>query len=251
MSCTLGDVPQNLEKACHYIEEAGREGADLICLPELFATGYNLGILADEIQSLSLHWQETIHKEIATAAAKAGIWVIAPYGEAVGNTLYNAAVLYNRSGETEGRYHKTFAFEAERAYFANGDRYPVFETEFGTIGILICYDIGFPETARRLMQQGAEVIFMPSAWRVQDEHAWRLNVPSRAMENQLFTVGVNRCGLEGQLHLFGGSMVCDPWGRTVLQAENDRDALALCEIDLDDLARCRAEGGYLTDYRAI
>jgi Predicted amidohydrolase len=248
MAGVIGDVRHNLRRAEEMIAEAGQQGADMICLPELFATGYNLNMLGEDILHLSrAHYQE-IHTRMAGAAAKSGIYVIAPYGlPQPDGRVHNAASVYTPNGELLGRYAKARAFGGERHYFANGEDFPVFDTAFGRMGILICYDAGFPEFARALCNAGAELIVIPAAWRIQDIHSWMLNVPSRALENQLFTVGVNRAGKEGDLHLFGRSLVCDPWGRIQKQLPDDKDCVETACIDLADVARCRAEGGYLQD----
>ncbi len=248
MQSVLGDVPANITKAVHFISDSALKGGHIVCLPELFATGYNLSILGDKIVTLSRTYENDIHKAISNAAASNKIWVIAPYGT-IGSDglLYNSAVLYGPDGNIHGQFNKAHAFLRERDYFAKGDCYPVFKTPIGNIGIIICYDVGFPETARALALSGADMIFVPSAWRKEDEHAWLLNIPSRALENQLFTIGVNRSGHEGSLHLFGKSLVCDPWGKILKIMQEDEDDVALCSIEINQIALCRKDGGYLAD----
>ncbi|MHB1394162.1 MAG: nitrilase-related carbon-nitrogen hydrolase [Clostridia bacterium] len=247
----LGDVEHNVEKALEFISQAANKGADIICLPELFATGYNLSILGDKAISLSREYGQFISDKMSKAARDNSIYVIAAFGDFKenDNEVYNAALLFDRSGDKLGSFYKTHAFALEKKYFAEGWQYPVFDTEIGKIGILICYDVGFPEAARTLCLNGAEIIFIPAAWRVQDENSWFLNVPSRALENQLYTVGVNRSGYEGELHLFGKSMVCNPFGEVIMQMDYDSDEIAVCEIDLDEVEKCRCGGGYLKDRR--
>ncbi|HWR62302.1 MAG TPA: nitrilase-related carbon-nitrogen hydrolase [Clostridia bacterium] len=247
----LGAVEYNVGKAGQFIARASEKGADIICLPELFATGYNLSILGEKAVTLSREYAGFIREEMSKGARANNIYVIASYGEVdeSDSKVYNAAVLYDRKGKKAGSYYKTHAFALERNYFAAGGQYPVFDTDIGKLGILICYDAGFPEAARTLCLKGAEIIFIPAAWRIEDENAWMLNVPSRALENQLYTVGVNRTGCEGELHLFGKSMVCDPYGRSILQMDYDSEDIALCEIDLEEVERCRLGWGYLKDRR--
>jgi len=251
LTSKLGDVRYNVKKAVQFIAQAADKGADIICLPELFATGYNLSILKDEVLTLSRKYAGFISDELSKAAGDNGIYVIAAYGEIneTDNKVYNAAVIFDRNGNKNGSFWKTHAFALEKDYFEVGSQYPIFDLDIGKVGILICYDVGFPEAARTLCLKGAEIIFVPSAWRVEDENAWLLNIPSRALENQLYTVGVNRSGREGDLHLFGKSMVCDPNGRVILQMDYDLDEIALCEIDLDEVEKCRLGWGYLKDRR--
>jgi len=247
----IGDVEHNVKKAVEFIGQAANKGADIICLPELFATGYNLNILEDKVISLSREHVQFISDKMSKGAKDNNIYVIACFGEVkeTDNKVYNAAVLYDRSGDKLGSFHKTHGFGLEKKYFAEGWQYPVFNTTIGKVGILICYDAGFPEAARTLCLKGAEIIFIPAAWKVQDENSWLLNVPSRALENQLYTIGVNRSGHEGDLDLFGKSMVCNPYGEVIMQMDYDADEVAVCEIDLDEVEKCRCGGGYLEDRR--
>lgn len=249
MSSTLADVPANIKKALEFIEKAAEKGGDIVCLPELFATGYNLSLLQEQSIILSQKWYFNLIGECSIAAKENNIYVLAPFGIQKKDGIYNGASLFTPMGELLGQYCKTHAFEQERLYFNSGSKYPVFDTDLGKIGIMICYDAGFPEVARSLCNQGAEIIFVPSAWRMQDEIPWLLNIPSRALENQLFTVGVNRTGHEGDLHLLGKSMVCDPWGRIVYQMDSDTDGIAVVTIDVDAVHNCRSQGGYLQDIK--
>jgi predicted amidohydrolase len=106
----------------------------------------------------------------------------------------------------------------------------------GTVGIMICYDMGFPETARFLTLQGAEIIFCPSAWRSEDRDIWNLNIPQRALENTVFLAAVNRFGQEGDdLYLFGGSKVCNPRGQVLAEIKEEKEAILYCEIDLNEI----------------
>ena len=245
----LGDVEHNVSKAEEFIAQAANKGADIICLPELFATGYNLNILKDMVVRLSRKYYRYIFDRMAKASKDNSIYVIASFGEVDerNNNVYNAALLFDHNGKKIGSYQKTHAFYLEKQYFTDGWKYPIFDTGVGKIGIIICYDAGFPETARSLCLKGAEMIFIPAAWRIQDENAWLLNVPSRALENQLYTFGVNRSGYEGELHLFGKSMACNPYGEIIMQMDYDADEVAVCEIDLDKVAECRSDWGYLKD----
>lgn len=248
MAAKLGDVEYNVAKAKRFVAQAAEDGADIICLPELFATGYNMALLQQKMVSLSRTYYDYILEEISQSAGKHQIYVIAPVGVPKGsNEVYNGALLFDRNGSCAGRYYKTHAFSLEKEYFAEGNNYQVFATDFGKIGILICYDIGFPEAARNLCLQGAEIIFVPAAWREQDQFAWELNIPSRALENQLFTVGVNRCGTEGDLRFFGRSMICSPMGKVYIQVDCVTEGPVTYQIDLAEIAESRNHIGYLRD----
>ncbi len=251
LKCTVGDVVQNVKKACDFIVEAKKNNADIICFPEMFATGYDLSLSSTELRKMCADAQKYVDEMISGVAKREKIWVIAPYGIVENQFIYNAAVLYNRSGEIVGIQRKGFSFERECELFDKGEQFSIFETEFAKIGILICYDVGFPETSRKLSLSGAEIVFVPSAWCKRDLHAWQLNIPSRALENQLFTVGVNQTGRDNQVNFFGGSMACDPWGKIIFQMNFDLEELGFVDLNKQEIMNCRAAGGYLKDFRAI
>ncbi|MEL7601570.1 MAG: nitrilase-related carbon-nitrogen hydrolase [Bacillota bacterium] len=246
----LGNVQANLENAISMVRGAANMGADIVLLPELCFTGYQLELLGDRLFTLSDEWRERIDDAMGAVASECGIYVIAGLCVNENGLYYNAARLYDRGGRCAGEYRKVFAFANERHYFERGGGFPVFDTDFGKIGILICYDIGFPEPSRYLCAAGAEIVFIPSAWRIQDENAWMLNVPSRALENQYFTAAVNHAGTFGDLRLFGRSLVCGPDGRPILQLGYDEQMLGMCTVDLDMVAQLRLEPGYVADYMA-
>ncbi|MGI6666860.1 MAG: nitrilase-related carbon-nitrogen hydrolase [Bacillota bacterium] len=246
----LGDVKANIQNAVSMIRQAARMGADIVLLPELCFTGYQMELLGAKVHALSDEWRLRIDESMGAVTAECGVYAIAGLCVRDGELYYNAAHLYDRDGQRAGEYRKAFAFAAERYYFARGGEFPVFDTDFGKIGILICYDIGFPEPARYLCASGAEVVFVLAAWRAQDEHAWNLNVPSRALENQCFAAAVNHAGVFGDLRLFGRSLVCGPDGRPILQLGYDRQMVGVCTVDLDDVASLRTEPGYYVDYMA-
>jgi predicted amidohydrolase len=112
---------------------------------------------------------------------------------------------------------------------------------------MVCYDAGFPEAARSLALSGAEIIFCPSAWRVEDTDMWDLNIAQRALENQLFTVGVNHGGMEGDLNLFGKSKICGPRGHVISECPAEKEVVQVVEIDLDEETAFRRDCAYLRD----
>lgn len=246
----LGNVQANLENAVSMVRGAANMGADIVLLPELCFTGYQLDLLGDKLLTLSDEWRKRIDHTMGAVTAECGVYAIAGLCVRENGLSYNAARLYDRKGCCAGEYRKAFAFAKERQYFTRGGGFPVFDTDFGKIGILICYDIGFPEPARYLCAAGAQIVFIPSAWRIQDESAWMLNVPSRALENQFFTAAVNHVGTFGDLRLFGRSLVCGPDGKPVLQLGYDEQMLGVCTVDLDRIADLRAQPGYIMDYMA-
>ncbi|RMC99630.1 carbon-nitrogen hydrolase [Clostridium autoethanogenum] len=249
MNSKLGNVEENVKKAVNFIKQASYKKADIVCLPELFATGYNLDILKNQTNILGENYYDFILKNISEAAKKYKVFVIAPFAEVRGikGVLYNSAVLFDDEGNVLGSYAKTHLCGSEKLYYRKGSDYKVFNTKLGKIGIIICYDAGFPEACRILALEGADMIFIPAAWRIQDEYMWDLNLAQRALENVLFTIGVNRVGIEGDLHLFGKSKVCAPNSSVIKELPKDLEEVEVVGIDLNDLSKFRSEIPYLRD----
>ena len=126
----------------------------------------------------------------------------------------------------------------------------MFDTEFGKVGIMVCYDMGFPEAARTLALKGAELIVCPSAWCVQDADVWEINAPARALENTVFLGAVNRIGHEGgDLYMHGASMVCGPRGGKIAQL-GEEEGILYADLDFDEVRKNRVTSPYLRDRRA-
>lgn len=245
----LGKVEENVEKAVKMIKEAAEKGANIVCLPELFSTGYNLNILGEDIAKMSIEYYDFTVEEMSKAAKENKVYVLASFGEIreMPGIVYNSTLVFDDEGNNIGSFAKSHLWALDRLYFKEGSDYPVFETKYGKIGVAICYDIGFPESIRSLCLKGAEIVFVPAAWRIQDLDMWNLNLPQRALENILFTVGVNRVGFEDDLHLFGKGMVCNPRGHVIANLPQDKELVEVVTIDLDDIDKYRTEISYLRD----
>lgn len=245
----LGDVKYNVEHAVEMIEKAAKGGAQIVCLPELFATGYNLQILEEKTLTLGFEYFEYIKEEMSKAAKMNQVYVIAPTVEIrdMAQIGYNSALMFSDEGELMGSFAKSHVWALEGVYFREGNEYPVFETKYGKVGIMICYDSGFPEACRSLTLNGAEIVFIPSAWRIEDMDMWDLNVPQRALENLLFTVGVNMVSNDENLQLFGKSKVCNPRGTIVKELPMNQESCTVVSIDLNDVRKYRDEIPYLRD----
>jgi len=245
----LGDVEFNVQKASEKVKEVADKGADIVCLPELFSTGYNFNILGEKFNKLSLEFYNYTFEKMSKAAKDNGVYLIAPFSEKrnLEGIIYNSAIFFDKNGCSIGSFAKAHLWAQDRLFFKEGSELPVFDTELGKVGIAICYDIGFPETCRSLCLKGAEIIFVPAAWRIQDLDMWELNVPQRALENILFMVGVNRVGFEGDLHLFGKSKVCNPRGEIIKELKQDCELTEVVTVDLNELNTYRSQLSYLRD----
>lgn len=241
----------NTEKACRMIAEAAAQGADLVVLPELFNTGYELNIVGPHIPELAEPDNGPTISALQEAAREGGCYVVA--GLALTHDLagvaYNSAVFINREGEVEGTYNKQHLWALERFYFRSGGDSLVFETDFGRVGVMICYDMGFPEVARSLALEGADLIVCPSAWCAEDMDVWDINAPARALENTVFLAAVNRYGIEDALVMPGHTMVCNPRGHVVARLEEEAEGVLHVEIDLNDIVKHRQKSPYLRDRR--
>lgn len=247
----LGDLQKNADRAVEMVREAAAKGAKIVCFPEMFNTGYNFQLIGDGFHNCG----ETIDGHTITrlqkVAKECACYVIAQITleKKVKGVFYNAAVVIDDEGVVLGDYSKHHLWAAERYYFHAGEDIPVFDTKYGKIGVMICYDAGFPETARVLTLKGAELIFMPSAWRIQDWDMWNLNIPQRALENTLYVAGVNRFGHEDDLYMFGNSKVADWRGRIIAESKEEKEEIVYAEIDLDQLTKARLDIHYLKDRR--
>ena len=193
----LCDPPANVVKAIPMIRQAGLDGSDMIMFPEMFTTGYELRIVGPRITELAEPVNGPTITALREAAKQAGVYVVAPlalYHDDLPVVPFNSAVLIDREGNVAGVYDKQHLWALERFYFRGGNGTPVFQTDFGTIGIMICYDMGYPEVARMLALQGAQIVLCPSARCEPDHDVWDINVPARALENTVFLCAVTPTG---------------------------------------------------------
>lgn len=245
----LCEPKRNADRAYDQVLEAAANGANFVCLPEMFNTGYNFDLIGKNFSALGETLAGYTVSRLSEAARKGNCHIVAPIvlEDDVPGVLYNAAVVIDDTGEVLGYYAKHHLWALERFYFRGGESFPVFQTKYGKIGVMICYDAGFPEAARILTLKGAELIFMPSAWRAEDRDIWNLNIPQRALENTVFIAAVNRFGKEGDLYMFGNSKVSDYRGRIIAESKVEKEDIAYADIDLSALKEARLQLPYLKD----
>lgn len=243
---TPGDVAANLAAVAALAAEAAGRGAGLAVFPELFLTGYNLG---RRLRDLAEPADGPSAQALAGLARAHGIALALGYAERAGNAVYNSAMLIDAAGRPLLNHRKLHLWgEGERAVFEAGDRLSVARLGALTVGLLICYDIEFPEAARRLALSGADLLLVPTALPARFDRLPQLVIPARAWENQLFVAYANRCGEEAGLAYLGGSLVAGPDGAVLARAGRD-PALLIADLDPDALAASRAENPYLADRR--
>ena len=239
------DKGEMLKKAQAKIAAAAQAGAQIVCLPELYRTRYFPQHPGGEVSSCS----ETIPGEssgiFSALARDLGIVIIAPVFErAPDGRFYNTAVVIDADGSIHPLYRKVHIPQDpgfyEKGYFYPGDTYRVYDTRFGRIAVLICFDQWFPEAARCVALEGAEIIFYPTAighphgtdpaegnW----QDAWELIQRSHAIANSVHVAAVNRAGKEGTTRFFGGSFVCDAFGKVIHKA-GDSEEMLITTVDL-------------------
>jgi predicted amidohydrolase len=226
--------------------KAAAGGARLLVCPEMFLTGYNLpgvGKLAEPADGPAAH-------EVARIAKDAGIAVLYGYPERAGETVYNAVQLIDRDGKRLANYRKTHLYgDVDVRTFTPGEGgFEVVDLDDIRLGLLICYDVEFPETVRALALAGADVVAVPTALMRPYEVVTRTLVPARAYENQVYVAYANRCGTEGEFAYCGESCVVAPDG-TELARAGESDELLFADVDTARHHTARAENTHLRDRR--
>ncbi|MEY4629054.1 MAG: hypothetical protein RLZZ595_1380 [Bacteroidota bacterium] len=266
MSCS-GDAKSNMDKAIAGIKDAAAKGANIVCLQELFTSLYFCDV--EDYENFKL--AETIpgpSTDVLSAVAKeAGVVVIASLFEKRAQGLYhNTTAVLDADGTYLGKYRKMHIPDDpayfEKFYFTPGDLgYKMFETKYGKIGVLICWDQWYPEASRLTALMGAEILFYPTAigWATsQDEatnteqyNAWQTIQRSHAVANGVHVVSVNRVGLEqnGAMKFWGGSFISNPFGSLIVKATHDQEEVIVTELDLSKTDSYRTHWPFLRDRR--
>jgi len=268
----MSPEPQrNLDVAAARVEEAARKGAEVVCLPELYRSPYFCQVEDPALFELAEPVPGPSTERLSETARKAGVAVIVPIFEKRAPGLYhNNAVVIDADGKTAGLYRKMHipddpAFY-EKFYFTPGDLgFRAFDTRFGRIGTLICWDQWYPEGARLTALRGAAVLFFPTAigWHPHEKEAhgaaqrdaWRTIQRSHAIANGCYVAAVNRVGHEpgppGQagLQFWGSSFLCDPFGVVIAEASIEKEETLVGEVDLARIEEVRRGWPFLRDRR--
>lgn len=264
MPCTW-NRQATLDKADHLVREAAKKGANIILLQELFETPYFCQLQKFQYMELATPLEENPAVEHFKKLAKE-LDVVLPisFFERVGNTQFNSIAIIDADGEILGVYRKTHIPDglpyAEKFYFTPGDTgFKVWNTKYGRIGVGICWDQWFPETARSLALQGAEILFFPTAigseptLEKDSRIHWRNTMAGHVAANMMPVVASNRIGREtdedSEMTFYGSSFIADNHGEIVEQADDCTETVLVHEFDLDELARERREWGIFRDRR--
>lgn len=238
ISCTVGEKAKNLETIEKAVVAAKRNNTDIVIFPELSLTGY---VVRDQIYELA----ETVPGPSTTAIEKIArktktyiVFGMPELSEKTQATIFNTAVLVGPEGFI-GKYRKMYlpthsVFE-EKRYFRPGYQTAVFDTSLGKIGLIICYDIFFPEVSRLTRLEGAQLIICISASPAVRRTFFETLISARAIENTAFIAYVNLVGIEDGLQFWGGSRIAGPQGRVLAKAKYDEEDFVVGEIDYSDM----------------
>ena len=251
----------NVEHQMKMVEDAARQGVQMLCFQEIFNTPY----FCAEQQT---RWYEAVEKVpdgptvqmMQSVAKEHGMVLVVPvYEEEMSGIYYNTAAVIDADGKYLGKYRKTHIPHVapgfwEKFYFRPGNLgYPCFDTAFARIGVYICYDRHFPEGARCLGLNGAEIIFNPSATVAGlSEYLWKLEQPAHAVANGYFVGAINRVGMEAPWNIgefYGQSYFCDPRGQIIAEASRDQDELVVADLDMDKIKEVRNTWQFYRDRR--
>lgn len=250
-----------IEKHLAMIQQAADAGAQIACLQEIFYGPY---FCAEQ----NIRWYDTTERIpdgptirlMQDVARKHRMALIVPiYEEEQAGIYYNTAALIHHDGTYIGKYRKTHIPQVapgfwEKFYFRPGNSgYPVFDLGFAKVGLYICYDRHFPEGARALGLNGAEIVFNPSATVAGlSDHLWKIEQPAHAVANGYFIGALNRVGTEAPWnigHFYGSSYFCDPRGQMVAQASREQDEVLTADLDLDMIGEVRKTWQFFRDRR--
>lgn len=233
----LGDVKRNLAVVKKRVAFLAHQGAQLVVLPEMWSTGF----ANERLQELS---QTTpwILEDLAGFSRELHLTIIGSLPENRPDGVYNTAYVVDRDGSIAGVYRKIHLFSqtSEDRYFRPGHEAVIAKTSLGVIGLMICYDLRFPELCRCLTLRGANMVVVMAQWPAVRMAHWDALLKARAIENQLFVLGANRCGQDGDLVYAGHSRIISPYGEIIASA-GKRPASLRANIDLGLVERTRKQ----------
>ena len=263
------DYDENIAKVDYFLDIAARNGAKLVLIPELFTRPYFCQV--EDYNAFDLAEEAENSKTIAHYQQKAqelGLIIPVSFFEKDQNCYFNSLALIDADGEVKGIYRKshipTGACYEERFYFAPGDTgFKVFPTEIGNIGVGVCWDQWFPETARILALKGADILLYPTAIGSEpvlpkdSKNHWQNVMRGHAAANIIPVMAANRVGMEmatgsgisSSMKFFGSSFITDEYGQTIAEADREEEALLFAEFDFDAIRKARRDWGVFRDRR--
>lgn len=232
MDIKIGEPDANFATMERMIAEAASsaEKPDIIVMPEMWNTGYAL----DRIHQIADRNGERTKNAMSALSKAHQVHIVAgSIAEKRGDDILNTMYVFDRDGTMTAQYSKIHLFRLmeEEKYLTAGDQAGMLDIEGIPAGMMICYDIRFPELSRKLALSGAKMLFVPAEWPNPRLHHWRTLLMARAIENQMYVVSCNRVGVSGTTEFFGHSMIVDPWGEVVAEG-GTIETIVTANIDL-------------------
>ena len=236
ISLPSGATEENYQKGEEMVRNASMGGADLLLMPELWVSGYDLKNCERYASGLEQGW----FQQMALLAADNQIALGGSLIESDQENYYNTFALFDREGKLIASYRKIHLFSLleEEKYLKGGNKLVIADTDWGRMGLAICYDLRFPEIFRSYVVNGAELILIVAEWPQRRISHWSQLLVARAIENQCFIAGVNKVGDSEGERLGGGSSVINPMGEVLVQG-GDGEELLLTKVDLEEVQKIR------------
>lgn len=247
MDVILGEPEANIIKMEKLVREANQIKPDVIVLPETWNTGYfPLNIMEQAI----LSGRKAVAKMSELAKELKIFLVGGSITEAINNQLVNSAKVFNRNGLEIASYQKIHLFSPgdENKFFTEGNKVVTFEIEGYKCGVIICYDLRFPELIRRLVLDGVEILFVPAEWPHPRLDHWRTLLKARAIENQIFTIGCNGVGLGNGVKSCGHSGIISPWGE-IMSGAGEQEEIIQADLGIGVIHEVRKKIPVFADRR--
>ncbi len=245
---TETDKASTMQKAKAMIAEAAGNAADIVVLPEMFNCPYSNKYFRSFAEAEK---GESLESMSSWARDNGVILVGGSIPEQDGDKLYNTCFVFDRSGSIIAKHRKAHMFDVEfengisfkeSKHFSPGNEITVFDTEFGKMGVMVCFDIRFPELTRAMAKRGANIVFCPAQFNMTTgPRHWELSMRARAMDNELFFVGASAARYEGfDYECWGHSAVVSPFGE-VLASCDEKEQILYCEVDLSEIDSVRRQ----------
>lgn len=239
----LGDTESNLEAALECIAFLASQNVNIAVLPEMWSCSFDNENLRDHAKKTPM-----ILDRLSEAASHHHLIIAGSMPEISNGDIFNTLYVMDINGSVAGFYRKIhlFSLTGEEKYFRSGDKTLVCDTSLGPVGVMICYDLRFPEVCRSLALKGAQVVVVSAQWPRSRIDAWDILLQARAIENQLFIVASNRCGYEKEVDFGGHSQIISPRGEIAAKAGHETE-IRYAELDFREIEVCRKEIPCLTE----
>lgn len=247
MDVALGEPDANLKKMEKLVREAAQSKPDVIVLPETWNTGY----FPINIREQAVSSGKKAVEKMSELARDLQIYLVGgSISEVYNEQVVNTAKVFNRTGLEIASYQKIHLFSPgeENKFYTEGNKVVTFDIEGHICGVIICYDLRFPELIRRLALDGVEILFVPAEWPHPRLEHWRILQRARAIENQVFVIGCNGVGLGNGVKFCGHSSVISPWGEIIKEAEEEEEIFH-AELDTDVISEVRKRIPVFVDRR--